>query len=610
MRASSEVTRCGGPHCTLLARFDARVFRGVPRRAARTREPCAPQVCRGVTPARRSKPVGDQQLVEWPAACPVGVHANPHPDPALPPGRSGCRRAHRTPNPPDGTRIESAELSGIPEDQLSPGLRRDIDGLAGRPLARPEVTQLARRIEEERPDVVVAVRIVARPGDEARVIFLVARISDDAGLGSNINARYTVESVEIEGLKEARDQRRAARPAAGAGRHPARPRRGRPADRGPEGRAARLSTSRAGSSAARAAGRSASSSNSPRPRRCAGSRSRSRDRSSSTTRTRGGAACTTSRSGAATTASRWASRSTTTTRSSRSTRASASGSRPGDIGTERVAASLEASWLNNTWRAPTLAALDGEPGDPRALPPAGHGGAGADGGADPPRARERRREPVEPRVAAPLTRLADGERRHRRRWSTASGGTATAAPGRTSRPATTCGRRWTGSAATSDYTRHLGRARYRVRRAGATAASSRRCSCGGITGEAPLFERFTLGDSATLRGWNKFALAPAGGNRVFHQSIEGRFYGAALFLDAGSVWDDGGRRELRTSTGFGFHTEHVFVTVAFPLDAPRARRGVHDGGAVLSRPARRAWRVALVALACAAAAGDCAPRSP
>ena len=92
---------------------------------------------------------------------------------------------------------------------------------------------------------------------------------------------------------------------------------------------------------------------------------------------------------------------------------------------------------------------------------------------------------------------------------------------------------------------------------------------GGISGEAPLFERFTLGDSATLRGWNKFALAPAGGNRVFHQSIEGRFYGAALFLDAGSVWDDGGRRELRTSTGFGYHSDHVFLTVAFPLDAPR-----------------------------------------
>jgi outer membrane protein assembly factor BamA len=93
---------------------------------------------------------------------------------------------------------------------------------------------------------------------------------------------------------------------------------------------------------------------------------------------------------------------------------------------------------------------------------------------------------------------------------------------------------------------------------------------GGITGQAPLFERFTLGDSTTLRGWNKFELAPIGGNRVFHQSIEYRLHGAALFLDAGSVWDNGGTRQLRASTGFGFHTDHVFLTVAFPLNAPGA----------------------------------------
>src|SRR6185369_8318256 len=90
---------------------------------------------------------------------------------------------------------------------------------------------------------------------------------------------------------------------------------------------------------------------------------------------------------------------------------------------------------------------------------------------------------------------------------------------------------------------------------------------GGITGNAPLFERFTLGDSSTLRGWNKFDIAPAGGNRVFHQSIEYRLYGFALFLDAGSVWTDGGKRELRSSTGFGFHIDNFFATAAFPLNA-------------------------------------------
>ena len=117
------------------------------------------------------------------------------------------------------------------------------------------------------------------------------------------------------------------------------------------------------------------------------------------------------------------------------------------------------------------------------------------------------------------------------------------------------------------YTRHLGQAATSSR-AGHNTHHRGRCSAAASPVEAPLFERFTLGDSATLRGWNKFELAPIGGNRVFHQSLEYRFYGAALFLDTGSVWDDGGRRELRTSTGFGFHTDNVFLTVAFPLNAP------------------------------------------
>ena len=54
----------------------------------------------------------------------------------------------------------------------------------------------------------------------------------------------------------------------------------------------------------------------------------------------------------------------------------------------------------------------------------------------------------------------------------------------------------------------------------------------------------------------------------FHP-LEYRFHGAALFLDTGSVWDDGRAHELRSSTGFGFHTDNVFITVAFPLNAPR-----------------------------------------
>ena len=47
--------------------------------------------------------------------------------------------------PADGVRIDSAEVLGILNEELSPGLQRDIEGLAGKPLARPDLTQLARR---------------------------------------------------------------------------------------------------------------------------------------------------------------------------------------------------------------------------------------------------------------------------------------------------------------------------------------------------------------------------------------------------------------------------------------------------------------------------------
>ena len=89
---------------------------------------------------------------------------------------------------------------------------------------------------------------------------------------------------------------------------------------------------------------------------------------------------------------------------------------------------------------------------------------------------------------------------------------------------------------------------------------------GKITGTAPIFERFTLGDSTTLRGWDKYEIAPAGADRMFHSSIEYRYTGVALFLDIGSVWDAGTEREVRVSTGFGLHSGPAYVVVGFPLN--------------------------------------------
>ena len=102
---------------------------------------------------------------------------------------------------------------------------------------------------------------------------------------------------------------------------------------------------------------------------------------------------------------------------------------------------------------------------------------------------------------------------------------------------------------------------------------------GGITGDAPLFERFTLGDSTTLRGWDKYDIAPAGGDRVFYSSIEYRYTGLALFLDVGSVWDANTERKVRVSTGFGFHAGPAFLAVGFPLNTDDLTAVVHGGSA-------------------------------
>jgi hypothetical protein len=100
---------------------------------------------------------------------------------------------------PEGAVIDAVEISGFSLYSLSPGLQKDINSLVGSPLNREGLNQLASRIEQEQPEVIAAVRGVSRPDGKARVIFLVARISDEPDLSENINARYIVETVDIEG---------------------------------------------------------------------------------------------------------------------------------------------------------------------------------------------------------------------------------------------------------------------------------------------------------------------------------------------------------------------------------------------------------------------------
>jgi hypothetical protein len=115
-----------------------------------------------------------------------------------------------------------------------------------------------------------------------------------------------------------------------------------------------------------------------------------------------------------------------------------------------------------------------------------------------------------------------------------------------------------------DYTRHLLTGHYRYRQGRSTVIADVRFGHAG--GDVPLFDRFVVGDTNTLRGWNKFDLNPAGGTRMSYQSVEYRYWFVGVFLDAGSVWDAGGHADTKYSTGFGLQDDHAFITVAFPLE--------------------------------------------
>jgi len=121
----------------------------------------------------------------------------------------------------------------------------------------------------------------------------------------------------------------------------------------------------------------------------------------------------------------------------------------------------------------------------------------------------------------------------------------------------------------SIFTRHAAEARYKYRRGHSVVDLA--FLAGHITGVAPLFERFVLGTSRTLRGWNKFDLDPRGGSNVAHGSIEYSYRGFLAFYDTGAVWDRPAEREQKQSLGCGFRTKDGFqMAVAFPLRAGHA----------------------------------------
>src|SRR5207249_708797 len=85
---------------------------------------------------------------------------------------------------------------------------------------------------------------------------------------------------------------------------------------------------------------------------------------------------------------------------------------------------------------------------------------------------------------------------------------------------------------------------------------------GKITGNAPLFERFSVGNTQTLRGWNKYDIDPLGGDRISYTSVDYRIAGVGFFVDYGAVWSDGVARKNRRSVGLALGKS---MGIAMPL---------------------------------------------
>ena len=92
-----------------------------------------------------------------------------------------------------------------------------------------------------------------------------------------------------------------------------------------------------------------------------------------------------------------------------------------------------------------------------------------------------------------------------------------------------------------------------------------------VNGNAPIYDRFALGNSSTLRGWNKYSLAPLGASRIVHGSVEYRYRMLEAFYDVGAIGDNTPVAKTVKSTGtkhsigVGIRKDALQLAVAFPL---------------------------------------------
>jgi len=122
------------------------------------------------------------------------------------------------------------------------------------------------------------------------------------------------------------------------------------------------------------------------------------------------------------------------------------------------------------------------------------------------------------------------------------------------------------------YSRHFMRAHYSVRVEKEFISAT--FTGGVMNGRAPLFDRFVLGNANTLRGYNKYDVAPLGGNRMAHGSLDYRHSWFRVVYDTGTVFSRGGNSKVLHSLAAGLTSSHkrdsFSFLVAFPLREGRA----------------------------------------
>jgi hypothetical protein len=466
----------------------------------------------------------------------------------------------------EGTTIVAAQVTGFDIDRLSPGLREEIRNLAGTALTQSRLDALAARIEAERPRYVAAIRAVMDPDGQARVFFVVGR-QEVAGRDDNINARYIVEQADIRGvadeeltqpLRDDLDALVGQRLDSGA------------ADRLQD----RIERELPHYDVSRRMQRGTQVG---RIKLIYEARKRELPQWLRFESLRSNALFHSDQGwgsfldlGIGNRTIRFTPIVAIDNADDLVEEYSGAGLRfeTRKLGTRRLGASLEWSWFDQDWRPETLAALALNPEIPGAydtrstitpqLKFAVTSDLSVAAGVSISELK-----PLSPPAGWDMANAAVASIDFDRRWNEGAD--------LRHRVTASFGLHAGSRQLESDlaYTRYLGQGAYRFD-AGRHHVEATGMA-GGITGHAPLFERFTLGDSRTLRGWNKYDIAPAGADRVLHSSVEYRYTGVGLFLDVGSVWDANAERHVRVSTGLGFYAGPAFFVVGFPLNTDDLR---------------------------------------